>query len=125
MPDRAQLETFTAGVETAVDVAQIERQLQELWQLAAESEKDPSQRQITRDCLFNFIVLCETDAGAAHAGEVISSLTSHHPCRAIVLSAGSDSSSGSTAEPRRATLGPAARIAICSQQTCFCPVPAR
>ena len=38
MPDRAQLETFTAGVETAVDVAQIERQLHELWQLAAESE---------------------------------------------------------------------------------------
>ena len=91
MPDRAQLETFAAGVETAVDVAQIERQLRELWQLAAESEKDPSQRQITRDCLFNFIVLGETDAGAAHAGEVISSLTSQHPCRAIVLSAGLDS----------------------------------
>ena len=91
MPDRAQLETFAAGVETAVDVAQIERQLHELWQLAAESERDPSQRQITRDCLFNFVVLCETDAGAAHASEVISTLTSHHPCRAIVLSAGSDS----------------------------------
>jgi glucose-6-phosphate dehydrogenase assembly protein OpcA len=91
MPDRAQLETFAAGVETAVDVAQIERQLRELWQLAAESEKDPSQRQITRDCLFNFVVLCETDAGVAHANEVISTLTSRHPCRAIVLSAGSDS----------------------------------
>ena len=91
MPNRAQLETFAAGVETAVDVAQIERQLHELWQLAAESEKDPSQRQITRDCLFNFVVLCETDAGVAHATEVISSLTSRHPCRAIVLSAGSDS----------------------------------
>ena len=41
MPNSAQLETFTAGVETAVDVAQIERQLHELWQLAAESEKGP------------------------------------------------------------------------------------
>ena len=91
MPDRAQLETFTAGVETAVDVAQIQRQLHELWQLAAESEKDLSQRQITRDCLLNFVVLCETDADVAHATEVISSLTSRHPCRAIVLSAGSDS----------------------------------
>src|SRR5579862_3857542 len=90
MPNTAQLETFAAGVETAVDVAQIERQLHELWQLAAESEKDPSQRQITRACLFNFIVLCETDAETSHASEVISTLTSHHPCRAIVLSVRAD-----------------------------------
>src|SRR6267154_2194538 len=69
MPNSAQLQTFTAGVETAVDVAQIERQLHELWQLAAESEKDPSRRQITRACLFNFIVYCETDEQAAHASE--------------------------------------------------------
>ena len=90
MPDSAQLETFTAGVETAVDVAQIERQLHELWQLAAESEKDPAQRQITRACLFNFIVFCETDAESVHASEVISTLTSYHPCRAIVLVARPD-----------------------------------
>ena len=64
MPDTAQLQTFTAGVETAVDVAQIERQLHELWQLAAESAKDPSQRQITRACLLNFIVFCERGIGA-------------------------------------------------------------
>jgi glucose-6-phosphate dehydrogenase assembly protein OpcA len=90
MPSGAQLETFTAGVETAVDVAQIQRQLHELWQLAAESEKDPSQRQITRACLFNFIVLCETDAEASHASEVISTLTIDHPCRAVVLLASPD-----------------------------------
>src|SRR5579871_2035169 len=91
MPSSAQLETFTAGVETAVNVAEIERQLGDLWQLAAESEKDPSQRQITRACLFNFIVLCETDAEVAHATDVVSSLTSLHPCRAIVVAAQSDS----------------------------------
>ena len=85
MPDTAQLQTFTAGIETAVNVAEIQRQLHELWQLAAESEKDPAQRQITRACLLNFIVFCETDAEASHASEVISTLTSHHPCRAIVL----------------------------------------
>src|SRR5216684_1961487 len=90
MPNSAQLETFAAGVETAVDVAQIERQLHELWQLAAESENDPSQRQITRACLFNFVVLCESEAETAHAAEVISTLTNHHPCRAIVLSAAPD-----------------------------------
>ena len=34
----------------------------------------------------------ETDAEAAHASEVISTLTSHHPCRAIVLSVASNTS---------------------------------
>ena len=90
MPDSARLETFTAGVETAVDVAQIERQLHELWQLAAESHQDPAQRQITRACLFNFVVFCGTDAEVAHATETVSTLTSRHPCRAIVLLARPD-----------------------------------
>lgn len=86
MPDSSQLETFTAGVETAVDVAAIERQLHELWQLAAESECG----QITRACLFNLVAYCETDAARDHATEVISELTSRHPCRAIVLLAKPD-----------------------------------
>ena len=75
------LETFTAGNETAVDVARIERQLRELWRLAAESEKG----QITRASLFNFVAYTETDTDRDHATEVISTLTSRHPCRAIVL----------------------------------------
>jgi glucose-6-phosphate dehydrogenase assembly protein OpcA len=99
MPGAPQLETFTAGVETAVDVAGIERQLHELWQLAAESERDPpsravapasagegpARRLITRASLFNFVVFCETDAARDHATETISELTSREPCRAIVL----------------------------------------
>ncbi|MGH8678497.1 MAG: glucose-6-phosphate dehydrogenase assembly protein OpcA [Burkholderiales bacterium] len=85
MPDTKQLESFTAGVETAVDVAQIERQLGELWQLAAESEKDPARRSVTRACLCNFVVFCETDAARDHATDTISTLTSRYPCRAIVL----------------------------------------
>ncbi len=85
MPNTAQLETFTAGAETSVDVAGIERQLHELWQLAAESEKDPAQRAITRACLFNLVVLSGTDAERDRATETVSTLTSRHPCRAIVL----------------------------------------
>ncbi len=81
------LETFTAGAETAVDVARVERQLGELWQLAAESEKD---RQITRASLFNLVAYNETDAVRDHVTEVISTLTSRHPCRAIVLLAQAD-----------------------------------
>jgi len=85
MPNPAQLETFTAGAETAVDVAHIERQLHELWQFAAESETDPARRAITRASLFNLVALCETDADRDHATETISALTSRHPCRAIVV----------------------------------------
>ena len=75
------LETFTAGVDTAVDVPSIERQLRELWQLAAESDKG----QITRACLFNLVAYCETDETRDHASSVISELTSRDPCRAVVL----------------------------------------
>jgi glucose-6-phosphate dehydrogenase assembly protein OpcA len=85
MPDTRQLETFAAGVETAVDVAQVERQLRELWQVAAESEKDPTRRTITRASLFNLVAYCETDADRDHATETIGTLTSRHPCRAIVV----------------------------------------
>jgi glucose-6-phosphate dehydrogenase assembly protein OpcA len=81
MPNATPLETFTAGSETAVDVARVERQLRELWQLAAESQKG----QITRASLLNLVAYTETDAARDHATEVISSLTSRHPCRAIVL----------------------------------------
>lgn len=90
MPTASQLETFTAGVETAVDVAAIERQLRELWALAAESEGDPTRRQITRACLFTLVAFCETEATRDHATETISTLTSRHPCRAIVLLAQPD-----------------------------------
>src|SRR5437867_302840 len=88
MPDASQLETFAAGIETAVDVPAIERQLRELWALASES----GQGQITRACLFNLVAYCETDAERDHATEVISTLTSRHPCRAIVLLAKADES---------------------------------
>lgn len=80
------LETFTGGTETAVDVAGIERQLHELWQLASESDGG----QITRASLFNLVAYTETDTGRDHASEVISELTSRHPCRAIVLLANAD-----------------------------------
>ena len=71
------LETFTGGAETAVDVAGIERQLCELWQMAGE--------QVTRASLFNLVAFTETEAARDHATEIISALTSRHPCRAIVL----------------------------------------
>ncbi len=80
----AKLESFTSGAETAVDVARVERQLAELWQLAAESET----AAVTRACMGNLVAICDSEAGAEHATDVIRELTSRHPCRAIVLLAG-------------------------------------
>ena len=62
MPSIPQLETFTAGAETTVDVAQIERELHALWQLAAASATDPTQRAITRASMLNLVTYSETDA---------------------------------------------------------------
>ena len=85
MPDAPPLESFTAGVETSVDVGGIERQLRELWQMAAASEQDPSRRAITRACRLNLVAYAETEEARDHAADTISLLTSTHPCRAIVL----------------------------------------
>src|SRR5467141_3617169 len=90
MPNSTPLETFTAGVETAVDVAQIERQLHELWQLAAESKGESSGKPVTRACLFNLVAVSETEAELDHLTETITTLTSRDPCRAIVLLAQPD-----------------------------------
>jgi hypothetical protein len=76
-----QLETFTAGAETAVDVAQVERQLRDLWQLASQ---DAHQR-ITRACLFNLVAYCESTADRDRISAILGEVTSRHPCRAIVL----------------------------------------
>jgi len=79
----AALESFTGGVATAVDVAGIERQLAALWQMAAESET----AAVTRASMGNLVVVCETEAGQEHVTDVIRTLTSRHPCRAVVLRA--------------------------------------
>ncbi len=86
MPDAAPLESFAAGVETAVDVAQVERQLTELWQMAAESESGA----VTRASLFNLVAYTESEESRDRATAIISELTSRHPCRAIVLCARPD-----------------------------------
>lgn len=85
MPDSVQLESFAAGVETAVDVAQIQRQLNELWQLAAQSKGEATGQTITRACLFNLIAVSATETERDHLTETITTLTSRDPCRAIVL----------------------------------------
>lgn len=108
------LETFTAGVETAVDVAAIERQLHELWQLAAEADRG----QITRASLFNFVVFCETEAARDHATATISELTSRDPCRAIVLlaKAGAKQSELSASITAHCHLAGGGRKQVCCEQ---------
>jgi len=71
------LDTFTAGTSATVDVAQIERQLRVLWQQGGQT--------VSRACLFNLVVWCESETDRDRVGATISELTSRHPCRAIVL----------------------------------------
>ncbi len=85
MTDTDQLQSFTAGTETPVDVTQIEGQLRDLWQLAAQSEKDVANRRITRACLFTLVAYCESDEDRDQITGIISDVTSRHPCRAIVI----------------------------------------
>ena len=71
------LESFTAGVETAVDVAQVERQLRELWEMAGPN--------VTRASLFNLVAWCESAESRDRAAEIIGDITSRLPCRAILV----------------------------------------
>ncbi|MBM3859622.1 MAG: hypothetical protein FJ395_08230 [Verrucomicrobia bacterium] len=71
------LETFTGGGAMPVDVAQIERQLRALWQQGGET--------VSRACLFNLVVWCESEDDAERATAIVGELTGRHPCRAIVL----------------------------------------
>jgi len=90
MSRSAELETFAAGVETVVDVAHVQRQLNDLWELASESKIASVHRSITRACLFNLVVYCESDGARDRAIHTISEITSRNPCRAIVLLAQPD-----------------------------------
>ncbi len=71
------LEAFTAGVETAVDVAGIERQLRQLWEKAGPT--------VTRASLFNLVAVCGSAEERERATRVIATVTLRHPCRAMVV----------------------------------------
>jgi glucose-6-phosphate dehydrogenase assembly protein OpcA len=87
-----QLESFTAGLETVVDLDAIQRQLKQLWRLAAETSRDPAGRVISRACLFTLLGFCDSAAQRDRAADALRALTSRHPCRAILLRAEPDSS---------------------------------
>ncbi len=106
------LENFTAGIETTVDVALIHRQLRELWQQAAESDS-----AVTRACLFNLVVWCESDKDRDAATAVIADLTSRYPCRTIVLRVESESPAGlEAAISAHCHLAGGGRKQVCSEQ---------
>ena len=63
----------------------VERQLRDLWQLAAESNAGECGRQITRASLFNLVAVCASEEERDRASATISALTSRYPCRAMVI----------------------------------------
>jgi glucose-6-phosphate dehydrogenase assembly protein OpcA len=64
-------------MNAGVDVAQIERQLRELWEQAGPD--------VTRASLFNLVAWCESTASRDAAVETINRITGRLPCRAIVV----------------------------------------
>jgi glucose-6-phosphate dehydrogenase assembly protein OpcA len=103
------LESFTAGVETAVDVARVERQLRELWKLAGPN--------VTRASLFNLVAWCETAESRDRAAEIIGDITGRVPCRAIVVLAESNAADELSATvTARCQLPAGGRKQVCCEQ---------
>lgn len=71
-------DSFLKGELTQVDVAAIEKQLKELWQHAVFGEENT----IMRACTSNFIMLTDSDEGAADT--VLSEILTQHPSRAVL-----------------------------------------
>jgi len=66
-----------------VDVGAVERELTRLW-----SRPDPdllSEDPVTRACMSNLIVYCETDADASPVPEEIADIVQRHPARVLLL----------------------------------------
>lgn len=78
---RPNLDAFTAGVPTAVDVADIERQLSAMWQRAADAPGQP----VTRASMGTLIVVCDHEDALSGATDIARDLTAHHPCRVLAI----------------------------------------
>lgn len=74
-----------AADNTRINVADIETTLNRLWD-ALHSEEAPEQG-ITRACMSNLIIACETDQQAQQVRERIPTLVEHHPARVFLLTA--------------------------------------
>ncbi|MCS7080253.1 MAG: glucose-6-phosphate dehydrogenase assembly protein OpcA [Chloracidobacterium sp.] len=70
-----------------VDVAAIERELTELWQVAAEAKEGDATAAVMRVCLLNLLVLITDEAHFGAVSEVVAKVTESAPCRAIIMHA--------------------------------------
>jgi glucose-6-phosphate dehydrogenase assembly protein OpcA len=84
------------GERTRIDVRAIERELTALWKQAAEDQNGDGQA-VTRTCVLNLLVATPGGHALEEATETIGRLTAHHPNRAIVISATTDT--GAVREP--------------------------
>jgi glucose-6-phosphate dehydrogenase assembly protein OpcA len=82
MNEREALETFTSGRPRAVDVTEIERELQHVWRSASAGDGESA---ILRASMLNFIVRVSDLEGEAAAVEAVARVSEVIPCRAFVL----------------------------------------
>jgi len=76
------LATFTSGVPRAVNVAEIERELQHVWRAAGEAETEGA---VLRASMLNFIVRVSDHDRDTMAVEAVARVSTELPCRAFVL----------------------------------------
>lgn len=81
METRASSDTiFQAGESLEIGLHQVEATLRHLW-----SAEQQGQRQVTRACVLNLVVMAGSEEQAETATAAVAELTATHPCRALVL----------------------------------------
>jgi glucose-6-phosphate dehydrogenase assembly protein OpcA len=71
---------FSDNQRLEIDLQELQATLRRLW-----NKEDQGQRQFMRACVMNFVIIANNDEQAAMASDIIATLTTSHPCRAIIL----------------------------------------
>lgn len=82
MTENEALATFKSGLPRAVNVAEIERELQSVWRAAGETG---SEGAVLRASMLNFIVRISDHDSEMTAAQTVARVSTELPCRAFVL----------------------------------------
>jgi len=81
-------QVFALADPRSVDIAAIERELEEIWRTSAAPGEEPA---VARISLLNLVACTHDPERAGRAASEIASVTVYHPCRAIIVAADPES----------------------------------
>lgn len=73
------------GTGSALEIVQIERELQRLWKDAAESSTKSGGGPVVRACSMTLVAPCSNDLQFDHVAQVVEQTAFRQPCRAILV----------------------------------------